>query len=165
MVTFDPFPAHMYHIHWRRSQLRWEKNTISITFLFVKFEIIIVRNSRCNDLLPIILTALKRVYMITRNPYLYSVRNFPLYLIWDITNTLHADITSSLCPPRLWVHTYLALGTFPYIRCRMLQTLFTLCPTRLWAQRDEHPYKAKQILTQKSKISFDIISNDSFSIV
>ena len=34
------------------------------------------------------LTALKCVYRVKRSPYLYSVRNFPPYPMWDVTNTL-----------------------------------------------------------------------------
>ena len=33
------------------------------------------------------LTTLKRVYLVKRNLYIYSVRNFLSYPIWDITNT------------------------------------------------------------------------------
>ena len=35
------------------------------------------------------LTALKRVYRVTRSSYLYSVRNFPPYLMWDVTVSIH----------------------------------------------------------------------------
>ena len=31
--------------------------------------------------------ALKRVYRVKRSPYLYSVRNFSSYSMWDVTNT------------------------------------------------------------------------------
>ena len=30
--------------------------------------------------------ALKRVYRVKRSPYLYNAKNFPPYLMWDITN-------------------------------------------------------------------------------
>ena len=33
------------------------------------------------------LMALKRIYMVKRSSYLSSVKNFLLYLMWDITNT------------------------------------------------------------------------------
>ena len=64
----------------------------------------------CNDPFPIAnvdivlfgpkvaLTALKHVYLVKRSLYIYSVRNFLPYLMWDITNTPHADTMSSLCP-------------------------------------------------------------------
>ena len=64
----------------------------------------------CNDPLPTVcvdivcfgpkgaFTALKRVYLVKRNLYIYSVRNLLSYLMWDITNTPHADTMSSLCP-------------------------------------------------------------------
>ena len=52
------------------------------------------------------LTTLKRVYRVKRSPYLYSVRNFPPYPIWDVTNTsLSANITFSLYPMGLWGQT------------------------------------------------------------
>ena len=54
---------------------------------------------------PRVLTALKRVYRIKMSLYIYSVRNFLPYLVWDVTNTPHADITSSLYPIGLWGQT------------------------------------------------------------
>ena len=32
--------------------------------------------------------ALKHIYRIKKSSYLYSVRNFPFYSMWDVTNTL-----------------------------------------------------------------------------
>ena len=41
--------------------------------------------------------ALKHVYLVKMNLYIYSTRNLLPYPMWDITNTPHADTTSSLC--------------------------------------------------------------------
>ena len=76
------------------------------------------------------LTTLKRIYKVTRSPYLYSAMNFLPYLMWDVTNTPHANTTSSLC----------SIG--------------------LWGWTDEHPNGAKQTLTLRSEIGFDTICND-----
>ena len=43
------------------------------------------------------LTALKHVYLVKRRLYIYRVRNFLSYPMWDITNTPHA----ALCPMKL----------------------------------------------------------------
>ena len=40
---------------------------------------------------------LKLIYKVEMSSYLYSVRNFLCYPMWDITNNLHAYTTSSLC--------------------------------------------------------------------
>ena len=42
------------------------------------------------------LMVLKHVYMVKRSLYIYSTRNFFPYLMWDITNTPHADRMPSL---------------------------------------------------------------------
>ena len=55
----------------------------------------------CSLWAQVALTALKRVYLVKRNLYIYSARNILPYSMWDITNTPHTDTTSSLCPMRL----------------------------------------------------------------
>ena len=35
------------------------------------------------------LTTLKYIYRVTRNPYLYSVKNFFLYLMWNVTSLFY----------------------------------------------------------------------------
>ena len=49
--------------------------------------------------------ALKRVYRVKMSLYIYSIRNFLPYPMWDVINTPHADITSSLCLTGLWGQT------------------------------------------------------------
>ncbi|RVW42196.1 Cytochrome P450 85A [Vitis vinifera] len=39
-----------------------------------------------------------RIYLVKRRLYIYRASNFLPYPMWDITNTPHADTTSSLCP-------------------------------------------------------------------
>ena len=77
------------------------------------------------------LMTLKRVFKVKRDSYFYSVKNFLLYSMWDITNTPHADTTSSLCLMGL----------------RDQQT-------------NKHPLQAKQTLTLGLEINSSIIRND-----
>ena len=40
-------------------------------------------------------STLKHVYLVERSLYLYSTKKFLPYPMWDVTNTPHADTTSS----------------------------------------------------------------------
>ena len=51
------------------------------------------------------LMILKYIYRVKKSSYLYSGKNFLLYPMWDVINTLHADTTFSLYPMRLWGQT------------------------------------------------------------
>ena len=116
----------------------------------------------CNDPLPTVrvdivcfgpkgaFTALKRVYLVKRNLYIYSVRNLLSYLMWDITNTPfpHVDTTSSLYPMRLLGQTDKhptptpGLGIDSDTIC--ITTHSQLCSyCSLWTQRGPHGSKTR----------------------
>ena len=81
------------------------------------------------------LTTLKRVYRIKRSPYLYNIKNFPLYLMWDVTNTL-----PPLCKHNILVVSYRIAGPKRQTPLRDQTNSHTKVRDRFWYHcNDPHP--------------------------
>ena len=99
------------------------------------------------------LTALKRVYLVKRSLYIYSVRNLLPYPMWDITNTppcrhnvlvVSHGITgpnrqTPLTEPNKPPHRGRGSALIPFVTTRTQP--YRYCP--LWAQEDPHGFKTR----------------------